>query len=199
MAETFKINDVQRLQLKQDLAEYLRSKPTEEELKAQLKEIRTTRCTINDRILQTMDTAAIPKCTSRDYGYEVSVVNKKRTTAAKPKELLECLEELYGPQARQRVEELAKTRFEVVKESKSLKLQKIDGATGKRVNADGSLPAKRVRKAKQVPANASATLPDPDVDEEDASVSVSAAAKVPLPPARYDEESDVNSSDSEDE
>lgn len=168
----FDMNDDERLALKNDLSVYLGEKPSEEELASKLKELREKRKEVSQRIVEVMTSKEIPLCVSQDYGYQVSVVKKTRTAPVTLKQVWVVLEELCGADVKRRVEEEAKKRYCVKRETQSLKLTKVaENAPKRPVLGDGPAPkrAKKVEQPKQEPSgsvNEEPSLQAPRYDED---------------------------------
>jgi len=135
--DAVEMTEEDRAQLRQHLAVYLGRKPEEDELKERYKNVHDDRIGAHKRLLQVMTEKRIPICKSREYPYQVSIVNKKRKTAPKATDYLDTVESKWGQAARAEVEQDTKRRCTEVKEAPTLKLSKRDEP----VSAPSSAPA----------------------------------------------------------
>ena len=159
MAE-FTITEEERLALKANFDVYLGKKPLEDDLQSQLKHIKEERAAAQRRVQATMSEKRIPICKSADYGYQVSLINKKRKAAPKASDYLDTVEQMYGAAKRKQVDQETKRRCTDIKEAQTLKLVKLD--------ASGA-SAKKKPSASGSAAQEAAEDAPPRYDEEDGS------------------------------
>jgi len=142
---SYQLSDEERTELTDNLRTYLGRKDEEEELRKRANDIKKLRSERAKRILQVMAEREIPRCTSADFPYTVSLVKKKRTTPLKIADLWKSIEEVCGADMRTKIDKYAKDKYCSIIESQSLKLTPLKDEEKKRAAEATASPSKRQR------------------------------------------------------